>query len=414
MNSIKLETVYYSITSFFIAFFVIFTFILYPNQALIHPDSLKVTTLAEEYPYIKWFILIYGKWSYACLYITAELWVRVMFSLLFWQFANQITKTEEAKRFYPTFGLIGNFSIIITGMMIKSFAEASNNQAVNDDSLQLITLTMSSVIVVSFICMYLYRWMNKYLLTDSRFYTPKEPKAKKAKPSFGESLKTIFTSKYLGFVALLVLSYGIAIDIVEGPWKDRVKELYPTKNEYAMFMGSFSQWKGLICIVMFFISGFILRRFSWKVSILVTPIMISITGFIFYIFVVFPEFTNNHFAFLSAINALNIAVIVGAIQNVLSKAVKYTLFDATKEMAYIPIDDELKTKGKAAVDVVGGSLGRSGGAIIQSSMFTIFPAATFATVSPFLMVIFVIISALWIFASLKLNKMYEEAVSKQE
>lgn len=39
---------------------------------------------------------------------------------------------------------------------------------------------------------------------------------------------------------------------------------------------------------------------------------------------------------------LMMAVWVGMVQNVLSKATKYALFDPTKEMAYIPLDKESK------------------------------------------------------------------------
>ncbi len=35
---------------------------------------------------------------------------------------------------------------------------------------------------------------------------------------------------------------------------------------------------------------------------------------------------------------------VGMVQNILSKAIKYALFDPTKEMAYIPLDQDTKVR----------------------------------------------------------------------
>ena len=45
---------------------------------------------------------------------------------------------------------------------------------------------------------------------------------------------------------------------------------------------------------------------------------------------------------------------------------KYCLFDPTKEMAYIPLNDETKVKGKAAVDVVASPL-RQVGLLLDSN-----------------------------------------------
>jgi AAA family ATP:ADP antiporter len=105
------------------------------------------------------------------------------------------------------------------------------------------------------------------------------------------------------------------------------------------------------------------------------------------------------------------AVIVGAIQNVLSKAIKHSLFDSTKEMAYIPLDEELKTKGKAAADVIGGRLGKSGGAIIQQIMLSFVYGSTLLDLATPLFVFFVMIMIVWLYATIGLGRAFKAKTS---
>ena len=111
---------------------------------------------------------------------------------------------------------------------------------------------------------------------------------------------------------------------------------------------------------------------------------------------------------------LALAVMVGTAQNVLSKATKYSLFDSTKEMAYIPLDDEMKTKGKAAVDVIGGRFGKSGGGIIQSTFFILMPAFTFTEATPYFAGIFFVVVILWLLAVKGLGKEYYKKLEENE
>mmetsp|Transcript_57811 Transcript_57811/g.85917 ORF Transcript_57811/g.85917 Transcript_57811/m.85917 type:complete len:117 (+) Transcript_57811:2-352(+) len=83
---------------------------------------------------------------------------------------------------------------------------------------------------------------------------------------------------------------------------------------------------------------------------------------------------------------LNVAVGIGTVQCLLSKTSKYALFDPTTQMAYIPLDNESKVKGKAAIDVLGSRIGKSGGSLIQQGLVFIFGDILSATpaVAPFI------------------------------
>ncbi len=99
---------------------------------------------------------------------------------------------------------------------------------------------MAFVIVAGVLLIGTFYWMNRNVLTDKRFYDPEamgETKKKKAKLSMMESFKYILQSPYLGLIAMLVLAYGVSINLFEGVWKGQIKIAYPTEVEYNKVMG---------------------------------------------------------------------------------------------------------------------------------------------------------------------------------
>jgi len=408
-NIMEREKLFYAVLLPFLVFFGAFAFVIYPNKDFLHMSVETINHYQAAYTNLHWLIPVIGNWSFSLFYILSELWGSVILSMLFWQFANEITKITEAKRFYGLFGMVGNIGLVIAGPTIIMCASYAKSLPQDVDSFAVnLKYLMAAVVVAGLIICATYRWMNKNVLTDPKFYQPGEGagKKKKAKLSMGESFKYIITNPYLGLIAVIVLAYGVAINLVEGVWKGQLKIAFPDKNDYNSFMGQFTTWTGAVTMILMVVGNNILRRLSWKSAAIITPIMVLITSAIFFYFV-WESTELDPFTPLMGTTVVMVAVIVGQIQNVLSKGTKYSLFDSTKQMAYIPLDPEAKVKGQAAVEVIGGRAGKSGGAFIQSTMLAaIGGSVSLASLAYILGPIVIIICLIWILAVTNLGKRF--------
>lgn len=417
-NVLSKENLFYAIITPFLIFFAAFAFVIYPNKAFLHPDPAHIQALMEQLPNLKYFIAIWGVWSYAIFYIMAEMWGSVVLTLMFWQFANDITRTNEAKRFYSMFGLIANISLIFAGQLTKFFAKMEHIRPGDVDSWQTPQYYIISMVVVAGIMiMVIYGWMTRNVLTDPLYYDQVKDDgkgAKKSKPkmSVGESFKYILSSPYLGFIALLVLAYGISINLVEVTWKSQVRALYPDAKDYSAFMGDISTWTGVATMSIILMCKGVVRRFGWLTAAISTPIVIGFTGILFFAFVIFQD-SMGFMVDWVGLSPLFLAALLGGAQNILSKGTKYSLFDPTKEMAYIPLDPEMKSKGKAAVDVIGGRLGKSGGGLIQQGLL-LATAGTQLTIAPYVAIIMIIVTLAWMWAAGSLSVLYNHKIAEKD
>lgn len=409
-NRLSKEALFYTCLIPFLTFFAIFAFIIYPNKELLHPTIEAISTLREVHPHLKWGLSLYGVWSFALFYVLSELWGVIIIALLFWQFANEITRINEAKRFYSMFGLLGNLSLIAAGSFGEWIAGCAHSLPRHTDAWGMSIMYMMICVVLSGLAViFIYWWMNRYILTNPLYYEAAIPnknnqKDDKPKLSMKESLVYLFSSKYLGFIALLVISYGMMANIIDVTWKSQIKENFPKANDYLSFMGQFSFWTGVMTMVFIFLSKGIVRRFGWLTGALVTPSMYLVTSFLFFTFIIFRDSLGGMVS-LFGVTSLYMTLMIGATQNILGKGMKYALFDPTKEMSYIPLDQEIKVKGKAAVDVIGSRFGKSGGGFIQLVLL-ILTAGSQLTIVPYLFGIILFINFVWLLAVNGLSKLY--------
>jgi len=415
-NMMNKQKLFYSTISFFIAFFAMFALFLYPLRDVLHPSTSADWLQNHLSQGFSGLVALYRNWTYALFYIMSELWGSVAISLLFWGFANDITRVSESKRFYAMFGLGANFAMLFSGPLIVLFSDIRTKLPAGVDAWGVTLNYMLSFVVLSgLIIMGVYYWINKNVLTDARFYDSSEvKKAKKEKPklSMKESFLFLMKSPYIGWLAVLVIGYGVAINLVEVTWKSQLKLQYPNGNEYNAFMGKFSFLTGLITILMMlFVGGNVIRRFGWGVGALITPVVLLITGVGFFSFVIFRDSLSGFIAMFGT-TPLMLAVLFGMAQNIMSKSAKYSLFDPTKEMAYIPLDQESKVKGKAAIDVVGARLGKSGGSIVQQVLIVAF--GSLSAITPIIAVILFGIIGAWIIGARALNRRFVALTAQKE
>jgi len=422
-NIMSRENVFYAVVTPFLLFFGAFAFIIYPNLEALHPSLESVNALKANYPVLSGFIDIYAYWAFSLFYVLSEIWGSAMIGLMFWQFANHIVRIRESKRFYGLFLVIGNLSLILSGQVVVFCSEGITHYFETPEAAwqMSLSLLMGCVVVLGAVAMGLYRWMHTSVLNDKRYYDPAEarmPKKKKEKPSLLESVKIIFRSPELGLIAILIMAYGVTINLVEVQWKNQLG-LYFAGNKagYNAFMGNFSTLSGFFVIVFGWLVGSnILRRVSWFSAAIVTPLAITVGGTIFFAFIFAREWVDFILQAM-ATNAIVVASFLGAGIVIVSKGIKYSLFDATKEIAYIPLDDELKTKGKAAVDVIGGRAGKAGGAFVQSNLQMVFAATAVSTganavsiTAPYAFIVFLVVCVMWLIAVKGLSKKIKVAV----
>jgi ATP:ADP antiporter, AAA family len=404
-NCFKQETVFYLMTGSFLLFFAAFAFVIYPSRDLLHPvisaDFLE-TLLPKG---AKGLISMYRHWTFTTFYVACELWNTMIVTVLFWSFANRITLLSEAPGFYSVLSLVSNAAIVAAGVIslsllgdgvFKPYIPFGHNAWE-----QTMMMLMLLIVFNGLMAMGMYRWMSQHIFMDPDDL-PINKLAKKNKFSLWDSLIYLSNSKYLIYITVIVLGYNLVINLVEVVWKDQLKNLYPEIHEYNSYISSLQVIQGILALLTSLVMAKMIKFLGWTKTALVTPVIMLGTGLLFFGMMFFQDTFRNYSLAIVGMSPLALAILFGSAQNCLSKACKTSLFDSTKEMAYIPLSPESKLKGKAAIDGVGARFAKSGGSIIHQGFLLMLGTVSAST--PYVGLLLVIVIFLWIAATRNLGR----------
>lgn len=418
-NSFSRENVFYIMLGIFLTYFLIFAFVLYPLRDVLHPNELA-DRLQARLPEGLWgAVAMLRNWTFTTFYVMAELWGAIIMFVLFWGFANQITRIDEAKRFYGLFGIGGNFSGILAGLTSAALSFNTFNPAIpfgNDGWEQSMMLNTLLIFASGIGAILIFRWLNRNVLTDPRFYDAAMARKNddvKGKLSLRDCFAYLLRSRYMLCIAVVVVAYNLVINLVEVVWKHQIRELYPNPADFNIYMNNITTIVGVVSTLSaLFISGNAIRKCGWTFTAMLTPIILFLTSIGFFGFFLLKSSDLSIYAqSLVGVSPLALVVFFGSVQNVFSRSAKYSVFDATKEMAFVPLSAECQLKGKPAIDGVCSRMGKSGGSVIHQTFLVIF--TTISASAPYVGACLLVIIAIWFVAVSMLGKKFNALTAAQ-
>lgn len=414
MSRFDREKVFYIIISGFLLYYALFLFVLYPNHSSLQLDGIadflqfNIFTGAGS----KGFISAIRHLNLTVFYVLCEMWSSVVLMMLFWGFANEVTKVEEAKRFYAIFALGANLSGIISGQFaerIEGFSFLPVMSYYQGDN-EWIFYQVCAVLFIGGIIMYLFWWLNKNVFHFERMelVTP-TTKKEKYKLSLRECFSYLRKSRYLTYIVLIVIGYNLVYNLSDIMWTYQIEMVAETGKEINAYMNRITSLTAVVAVLLaLLISGNVIRKWGWTVAAMITPIVWFLTSIGFYSGLVFEGTILFDILATFTANPANFVLLLGSTQMCLGRGCKYTVFDEAKEIAFIPLPRENQRKGKAIVDGLASRFGKSGGSMIYLLLFYLF--GEMANVIPYVSIIVFIALGIWLYATLKMGAIVDKAI----
>ncbi|BDA47960.1 ADP,ATP carrier protein 1 [Coccomyxa sp. Obi] len=421
------------VVAVFMAWFVAFGF-LYPFHETMHFHGMAESMLEGLPSGLAGAVGMVRNWMFTTFYVGAEMWGDVVLSLLFWGLANEMTTMREAPLLYPLFGIGANIGQTVSGKALSTFSTFASSRLSYATQLQgiMALVVVFSFVVLGLHAYITHRFPSNILPepdldtipaleakptlrrtspatqassqggvhlngaaveleadASSRLRAGSEASTsgtaspgaaavkavaaggkKKAKLSLRDAVIFLTKSPQIQCLAVMALAQGLSTNLIEIAWKSHLHMLHPSPAAYSAFLGEVATWTGIVTGTLMFASPALFARWKWRGVAGATPAFMLWTGLPFFVGCVLYNVAHPGQSLVGTA-ALRALVIVGAILQVFAKGAKFSMFKPAEEMVYIGLDEQSRTKGKAAIDVVGAQTGKSVGSVLQQVLLVV-------------------------------------------
>ena len=323
-----------------------------------------------------------------------------MMMIVFWQMMNKITNVRKANTLYPFLILISQIGAIASGMTINYCSSAGVEHGWDYTLNYIVSLIIvfSFLISLNMFCLGRFVDLSPKIKIESK---KRNQKQEEASSSLIQNLKSIISSKYTVLIMILVICHSFSYSLVSILWKSIVISYLPSPVDYGRFMGQVQSISAIVSVLFMIISTYLIKFVSWKSVSMITPLVTCFSALLFFIYIFYYNRLIDEDYDMVGLDVLSVAIIIGAMQNILSRSCA-AFFYPTKEIVFIPIAEPNRSIAKG-MEMVASRFGKAGGALVQWIMLSVIAGSSLLELAPNIMIIFVIVTVLWIFGIISLS-----------
>lgn len=394
---LRRQTIFYLFLGGFLTYYLSFAYFFYPNMELLRASKIAVVLHHHLPAGCCGLVHMVENWPATLFYVVCELWPTALIAVLFWGFANQSFSTEEASRNYGLMKVGATASALCAGTLASLLTVKTSVQGCWEATF---FRQIHAVTILGLMAIAIFAYMQRHVIPAPETPTPIETRKQRG---LIHSIRIVMGDRRLICLAVLVLGYNMVYNCIDVLWKAQIREAYPNPNDLMRFISSLTAAVGTFALLAALSSSWIVRRLGWTALAVVTPAVMLILSTSFFSVLFFGE--GKTIAWGATAGPIGLLVMIGAAQNALTKACKYSVFDISKEIAFTSLDRETQWSGKTAIDGVGNDLGKTGASLTQQAFLLGF--GNLSVAAPWLAAIVFVVLFAWLYAVKELGKQHK-------